>query len=281
MATRQGNKRKIDSALAPQSSVMRAFVRTFTNEKKTRDQIRKAGLTDVISWESWVFLKLAALVLAVTAVLAFGTWRDWDFGLVEWVVMGILVALMALPGAKLKDKAKLRTRAVNRELADTLDLLVACVEAGQSLPQAMLFTATERPDSVLSYEFMYGLNQMDNGRTFHEALSVMGDRVESREFKLSLGAMREGMQNGSPLGPILKKQADMVREMRKQAAHEWAAKIPVKLMIPLVFCIFPALLIVVLGPAVINIYRAFILGEDVSISVVEEVELTNEITVEI
>ena len=188
-------KRKVDGMLKPQSSVGRAFVRTFTNEQKTKDQIRKAGLTDVISWESFIFLKIAALVLALTAVIAFGTWRQWDFGLIEWVFMGVIFGVMALPGAKLKDKAKMRTKVVNRELADTLDLLVACVEAGQSLPQAMLYTASERPDSVLSYAFMYGLQQMENGRSFHDALGIMANRVDSRELKLSLGAMREGMQN--------------------------------------------------------------------------------------
>lgn len=249
--------KKYDS-YAPSSSYAKAALRTFSNEQKTKNQIKKAGLTDVISWETYTFFKFSAVLLAIGAVVAYASYKEWTFALLDYIIMVACFSITGYPNSKLNDLAKKRTKAVNRELADTLDLLVACVEAGQALPQAMLFTAKERPDSVLSYEFSYGLDQMDNGRSFQDVLTLMGTRIDSREFKLSLGAMKEGLNNGSPLGPILTKQSEMVREMRKQAAHEWATKIPVKLTVPLVFCIFPAIFIVILGPAVIRIMDVFL-----------------------
>ena len=108
--------------------------------------------------------------------------------------------------------------------------------------------------------------------------------------------MRQGIRqvrearrgNSDLLLELVAQHLKAVEQMRKQAAHEWAAKIPVKLMIPLVFCIFPALLIVVLGPAGINIYRGFVLKEDVSrpidegsMGVYSDIELGSEITVQL
>jgi tight adherence protein C len=160
------------------------------------------------------------------------------------------------PTSQLNKKVEARQKAIQRALPDVMDLLVISVEAGLGFEQALDRVIVNVPGE-LSNEFSRVLGESRAGASRADALRAMDQRCDTPEVRSFVMAMIQADTFGVSIGRVLRSQADELRVKRRQRAQEQAQKAPVKMMIPMVFCIFPALFVVVIGPAIINIIANF------------------------
>jgi tight adherence protein C len=175
--------------------------------------------------------------------------------LLQWAAAGLGTLIGALgPASTLNSKVDRRQKGIQRALPDVLDLLVISVEAGLGFEQAVDRVIANVPGE-LADEFARVLGETQAGSNRSDALRGMQQRVDIAEIRSFVLAMIQADTFGVSIGRVLRAQADEMRIKRRQMAQERAQKAPVKMMIPMVLCIFPALFVVVLGPAIINISR--------------------------
>jgi tight adherence protein C len=153
-------------------------------------------------------------------------------------------------------KARRRADSVSAELPDALDLLAVSVEAGLGFDGA-ISKLTEHMEGPLIEEFELALGEIRVGEGRPEALKRMADRVPAQEMSSFVRAIVQADQLGISLGRILRVQATDARLKRQAAAEEKAMKAPIKMLFPLVMFIFPAMFIVILGPAFLNLSKFF------------------------
>ncbi|MCL6538652.1 MAG: type II secretion system F family protein [Acidothermus sp.] len=138
-----------------------------------------------------------------------------------------------------------------------IDLLTVCVEAGLGFDGALLKVA-ERKEGILPKEFYHLLQEINMGKPRREALKDLAAKLEVEEFSSLAGAIVVADRLGISIGNVLRAQAEAIRRKRRQRAEEKAMKAPVKMLFPLVFFIFPAVFLVLLGPAVLKISKVFL-----------------------
>ena len=165
-------------------------------------------------------------------------------------------ALIAGPDAMLNRKVEERQYELRRTLPDIMDLLVISVEAGLGFEQAIDRVIANVP-GPLSDEFARMLGEVRAGSTRADAMRALDERTDVPEIRSFVLAILQADTFGVSIGRVLRSQADEMRIKRRQIAQERAQKAPVKMMVPMVFCVFPALFVVVLGPAIINIRESF------------------------
>ncbi|WP_372733347.1 type II secretion system F family protein [Nocardioides sp.] len=160
------------------------------------------------------------------------------------------------PNLYLYQKVHERAEQLLRELPDAIDLLTISVESGLGFDAAVQQVArnTEGP---LSEEFSRMLREMQIGQGRAEALRGMGERTNVPDMRSFVGAMVQADSFGIPVAQVLRVQSSEMRVKRRQRAEEKAQQVPVKITIPLIFCILPTLFIAVMGPAVISIMDSF------------------------
>jgi tight adherence protein C len=166
------------------------------------------------------------------------------------------MALALGPDSSLNRKVEERQTTMQRKLPDILDLLTISVEAGLGFEQAVDRTVGSVP-GPLSDEFARMLGELRAGSSRADAMRALDTRTNVPEIRSFVLAILQADAFGVSIGRVLRAQADEMRIKRRQLAQEKAQKAPVKMLIPMVFCIFPALFVVVLGPAMINIARNF------------------------
>ncbi|MBA3734199.1 MAG: type II secretion system F family protein [Actinobacteria bacterium] len=160
------------------------------------------------------------------------------------------------PNLYLQTRIRSRQAAVSAQLPDALDLLAVSVEAGLGFDGAVQ-KLTEHMDGPLIEEFELALGGIRIGEGRIEALKKMADRSASQEMSSFVRAIIQADQLGISLGRILKVQAGDTRLKRQLLAEEKAAKAPIKMMFPTVIFIFPAMFLVILGPAFLNLAKLF------------------------
>src|SRR5215210_2612687 len=153
-------------------------------------------------------------------------------------------------------KARGRRERVKADLPDALDLLAVSVEAGLGFDGAIA-KITEHMDGPLADEFSLTLGEMRIGESRQDALKRMADRVDAPELSSFTRAIIQADQLGTSLGRILRVQAADSRMRRQAAAEEKAMKAPIKMLFPTVLFIFPAIFLVILGPAFMNLEKVF------------------------
>jgi len=178
-------------------------------------------------------------------------------GLFALVLLGFLwVGAFFAPDIAIDRKIEDRQHQMARRLPDILDLLVISVEAGLGFEQAVDRTATAVP-GPLSDEFRRMLQETRMGASRADALRALDERTDVQELRSFILAMLQADAFGVSIAKILRSQAEETRIRRRLAAQELAEKAPVKMLFPLVFCVFPAVFVVVLGPALITIADVF------------------------
>jgi tight adherence protein C len=201
------------------------------------------------------------LVMKLLGIVSVILWAPLVLGLGFSGLMA-LVAIALLWGASflypdvlVNRKIDDRQKEISRKLPDILDLLVISVEAGLGFEQALDRTCTAVP-GALSDEFRRMLHEIRIGSSRADALRAMADRTDVTELRAFILAMLQADTFGVSISRLLRAQADEMRIRRRLRAQELAQKAPVKMLFPLVFCIFPSIFVVILGPAFIQISRS-------------------------
>ena len=161
-----------------------------------------------------------------------------------------------LPGIWLDRKIKGRRKEIIKSLPDAIDLLTISVEAGLGFDPALMRVA-EKWDNALTKEFARVLSEMRIGKSKREALREMAERADEDSLTMFVSSIVQAEQLGVAITQVLRIQSDAMRVRRRQRAEALAQKAPLKMLFPMVFLIFPALYVVILGPAVPRIVEAF------------------------
>ncbi|WP_232218793.1 type II secretion system F family protein [Chloroflexus sp. Y-396-1] len=224
------------------------------NQERLRISLQLAGNPGNITPNMFIGLRMALAIslLVVVGLLVIGRMPFMQ------ALMGTLIAAMIgyiLPGIWLDRKIKERKKNILKALPDALDLLCISVEAGLAFDLALQRVA-QKWDNELSREFQRVLQDIRLGRTRREALRDLVTRTGVEDVQTFVSAVIQADQLGVSMSKILRIQSDQLRVRRRQRAEEAAQKAPVKMLIPMVFLIFPALFVVILGPAVPRIMQA-------------------------
>jgi len=223
---------------------------------RTRKKFVSIGSYDPVSVDRFLAVRIACLVIIpVGLILIFFVFNMTGLMALVLAVLVVLIALMG-PEAWLNRKVDERKAEIQRSLPDILDLLVISVEAGLGFEQALDRTVAAVP-GALSQEFSRMLGETRAGATRSDAMRALEARVDVPEVRSFVLAILQADTFGVSIGRVLRAQAEEMRIKRRQLAQERAQKAPVKMLIPMVFCIFPALFVVILGPAAISITHAF------------------------
>jgi tight adherence protein C len=150
-----------------------------------------------------------------------------------------------------------RQTAIQKELPEMLDLLTVSVDAGLGF-DAALFRVVEKFQGQLSNELRTTLQEIQMGKSRREALKDLGQRTGVDDLLTFVGSMIQADQLGVSISKVIRTQAEQVRLKRRQRIEEKAMKAPVKMLIPLVFFIFPSIFIVLLGPAMLKLAKLFL-----------------------
>ncbi len=222
---------------------------------KIRHKLVLAGSPKRIDVDQFLMLKLLGvfsgpvwfLVVFILLGMSGGT------GL---LLTGLLwLSAFVLPDVTVARRIDTRKLEIRRQLPQVLDLLTISVEAGLGFDQAVERTSAAVP-GALSEEFTRMLQEMRIGASRADALRALDERTDLAELRSFVLAMLQADSFGVSIARILRTQADEMRVRRRQAAQEVGQKAVVKMLLPMVFCIFPAFFVVILGPAAINISRA-------------------------
>ena len=220
-----------------------------------REKLVKAGNPAGLDPDRFLTLKLVGAVSIVFWPFFAFTIADLS-GFYGMIVTGLLWGMSFFgPDVFVQRKIDQRQYLIATRLPDVLDLLVISVEAGLGFEQAIDRT-TDAVPGPLADEFRRMLQETRMGATRAEALRAMDERCQVPELRSFILAMLQADTFGVSIGRLLRAQADDMRVRRRQRAQEAAQKAPVKMLFPLIFCIFPSLFVVILGPAVLQITRA-------------------------
>jgi tight adherence protein C len=213
-----------------------------------------AGMPDQTSVDRFMAFRVVTVVLAVLAFLLLFVFNILGMqGMLRLALPGVVILILMLgPDSWLNRKVEARQHAMQIGLPDVLDLLVISVEAGLGFEQALDRVINSVP-GPLTDEFSRMLGETRAGAARSDALRAMDERCNVPELRSFVMAIIQADTFGVSIGRVLRSQAEEMRIKRRQLAQERAQKAPVKMLIPMVFCIFPALFVVVLGPAILNI----------------------------
>lgn len=218
-----------------------------------RRRLTTAGYRTVNAAVAFSVAKLlAAVAISGSIFLTFGR-RAWLLA-----IGGVLVGYL-LPDFWLARKTKKRQKIIRNGLPDALDLFIVCLEAGSSLDQAIVKASDELDIAypALAEELRMITTEVRAGKPRLEAFKNFADRTRVEDVRALVAMLVQTDRFGTSVAQALRTHAETSRTKRRQNAEERAAKLSVKLVIPLVFFLFPALYVVVLGPAILKILDVF------------------------
>ena len=210
------------------------------------------------TWPALLFA-VVQIVLPVTLFLTVIT--RWGSGAALFAIIAAALGYFT-PGMWLGRAVEKRRREIRNGLPDAIDLLIVCVESGSGIDQALNKVAEELalPYPALAREMEMICSEMRAGRTRLDAFRNFAERTKVDDVRQLVAMLVQTDRFGTSIGQALRTHADVSRTKRRQRAEEKAAKLGVKLLFPLVFCLFPAFYTVVLGPSMVRIFKEFVWG---------------------
>jgi tight adherence protein C len=247
---------RVVSPLMAKSVVLGRRLTPADNADRLRQRLDRAGNPSGWTVDRVLAIKVvgfgAALIgsLIVTAMLG--------LGLMPRIVVTVAASMVGYVGVNmwLYQRAHDRSEQTQKALPDAIDLLTISVEAGLGF-DAALSQVARNTDGPVSEEFARVLTEMQIGMGRSQAMRALGERTTLPELRGFANAMVQADAFGIPVGQVLRVQSSEMRLKRRQHAEEKAQKVPVKMMVPLIFCILPTLFIAVLGPAAIILLGTF------------------------
>jgi len=222
--------------------------------EKTQQQLNLAGnpngLTPSIIW----MMRLGMMIgLAVLMLMLLGR-RGGIYPIAAPLGGGVIGFMM--PQMWLSSKVSRRQGEILKALPDALDLMSICVEAGLGFDQSMA-KVYEKWENELAIAFGRVIREIQVGKTRRDALRAMADNMEVPDVTSFVAAIIQADQLGVSISRVLKIQAEQMRIKRRQRAQELAQQAPIKMMLPMTLLIFPTIYLVILGPAAVQLYKAF------------------------
>ena len=239
-----------ERVLRPSIERLGSLLSRSTPQKARQDLMNRlelAGRPGNLTPEDFAAVRLVAAAVMAALGLLVGLLLGNPVYLVISLVAGTILGYY-LPVLWLKQKVDGRRTEVQKGLPDALDLLVICVDAGLGF-DAALARVTDKYKNALSELLSKALREVSLGRPRLEALDEMGRNSGVEDLHNFIQAVIQSEQFGTGIGKILRIQADEMRRKRRQRAQELAAQATLKMLLPMVGCIFPTLWIVLLGPA--------------------------------
>ena len=247
-----------ERAIAPIIEGLGKFALRFTPQgwvNKAQKKLVYAGMADRMDGNTWAALRIIALIGVL--VLFFIVQSAFGSPIQKLMLFGVVMGIGFVgPEAILNRRIDERRKEMEKSLPDLIDLLVISVEAGLGFEAAMGRVVQAVPGE-LSREFTRTLQETRVGVSRHKALRALAERTDVDDLNAFVLALIQADQFGVSIARMLRVQADEMRVRRRQRAQEKAFAAPVKLVFPLVLCIFPSMFVVLLGPAAINIATVF------------------------
>ena len=248
-----------DRVLFPLLARTQSMGRRLTPEdasERIREKLELAGNPAGWTVERVMAGKVVGFAVALVVSLVLSLLMGLGFlPTLGFVVIASLAGYNA-PNMYLYQQTYDRADKLQRALPDAIDLLTISVESGLGFDAACAQVA-RNTDGPLADEFARMLQEMQIGRGRSDALRSLGDRTNLPDLRSFVSAMVQADAFGIPVGQVLRVQSSEIRVKRRQWAEEAAQKVPVKILVPLIFCILPCLFIAVLGPAGIQIMESF------------------------
>jgi tight adherence protein C len=226
--------------------------------KKLQAKLIQAGIYTERAIPMFLGVKLGGLLVLPVLVL-FILWGDASQRTLMVIAISICILAYFLPNFLLNRVISARQKKIKEALPDALDLLVVCVEAGQGLDAAIKRVAEDLQESspIMSQELLLVNLEIMAGLERQQALKNLGERTGVGELVSLCNILIQSDRFGTSMAQALKTQSDYIRDERRQRLETLANQTPVKLLFPMLLFIFPAILVVVLGPAIIGIIDLF------------------------
>ena len=248
----------LDRTLRPLASRLSGTVSRFTSasfSQTTEKRLAMAGNPGELRVADWLGIKaVSSIVFAVLFFLVF------TFLLGAGGILGLLLGVAGIafgyiaPEFWLGRRVRARQKSILLQIPDALDLLTISVRAGLGF-DAALGKVVEKMVGPLTDEFRRALAEVRMGKARRDALRDIIPRTDVAPLTNFVGAIIQAEQLGVSISKVLQVQSEQLRIERRQRAEEMAAKAPIKMLFPLVGCIFPSLFVVILGPAIILIIK--------------------------
>jgi len=221
-----------------------------------RVKLERAGRPGGLNASSFMFLRTLSLLAGFgAAVVLLSLWHEGQ-ALYRYAAAGLLVFIgSSMPQSMLDSAIRNRQRLITRSLPDIIDLLVVSAEAGTGLDGA-LAEVVRRKKGPMPDEFSRVLTEIRLGKRRREAWSDMAERCDVQDLTNLVAAIHQAEELGVSIANTLRAQSDALRVRRSMQIRTIAATLSTKMLFPMVFCIFPALFVVVLGPGMLSIFDA-------------------------
>jgi tight adherence protein C len=203
---------------------------------------------------------LIAMLLVEGALLSFAFLliTSGKLGALGMILLPVCAVFgVLLPKIWLDNQVRYRQKVILKSLPDAFDLITTCVEAGLGLDAALARVA-EKVAGPFGEELAIALREVSLGKLRRDALRELAERTGVPDLTSFINAVVQAETMGTSIAMVLRVQAEQMRTKRRQRAEQQAQQAPVKMMFPLILCIFPSLFIVILGPAGISIYQQLI-----------------------
>jgi tight adherence protein C len=205
---------------------------------------------------------LAAMALTEVVLVGFALMMvaSAGFGGQSLMFLGVAAVFgFLLPKVWLDNRVRHRQKEILKSLPDAFDLITTCVEAGLGL-EAALAKVSEKTAGPFGEELAVSLREVSLGKLRRDALKELAGRTGVPDLNTFINAVIQAESMGTSIAAVLRVQAEQMRTRRRQRAEQQAQAAPIKMMFPLVLCIFPTLFLVILGPAGIQIYQQLVAG---------------------